>query len=81
MAPKKVKKPIEFTLPKDLDMIGVFKLKDKEGRRAVRLVLKEPITAVIIQKVAGESNKIVVAVQKGEIKKSPIYIMGENDKK
>ena len=66
---KQLKKVSELTLPEGFELIGVFKLKDKEGRRAIKLNLREPIKSVIIQKFAGVSNKIIVAVEKGEIEK------------
>lgn len=71
---KKNKQVAVFELPNELTMIGTFKLKDKEGHSAVKLNLKEAIKAVVIQKVAGENNKFVIAVEKGEI--SQIKLIG-----
>jgi len=69
------KKVIQFDLPKGMEMIGVYKLKDKEGRRAVKLNLKEPIKSVIIQKVVGKTNTVIIAVEKGEIERKTEIIM------
>ena len=66
MKAKKEKEIATFELPDNLTMIGIFKLKDKVGRQTVRLTLKEVIKTVVIQKVEGESNKIIIAVEKGQ---------------
>lgn len=71
--------PQEITLPPTMEMVGVFKLKDKDGKRAVRVRIKsDEVKAVIIQKFAGESNKIIVAIEKEDVPREPKIIVPEN---
>jgi hypothetical protein len=65
-------------LPKpNLEVIGIFKLKDKEGRNAVEIDFskaKRPIADALklfIVKIQGETNKVKVIIEwKEEEKKS-----------
>jgi len=60
---KKDKKADEIILPAGMEMVGIFKLKDKEGKKAIKLTIKDDVKAVFIQKFTGENNKIIVAVE------------------
>lgn len=50
----------------NIETIGIFKLKDIEGRQAIKIKISGDVREVIIQKILGENNKIMVAVKKGE---------------
>jgi len=62
----------EITLPEGYEMVGVFKLKDKEGKSAVKLTITGDVREVIVQKFIGEKNKIIIAVKKGEYETTKI---------
>ena len=53
----------------ELEVVGIFKLKDKEGRNAVALDLKkagrpiEEAEFLYISKAPGENNKIKIVIQ------------------
>lgn len=56
----------EITMPEGYELLGIFKLKDKEGKRAIKLNVKGDVREVVIQKFTGENNKIIVAIKRGE---------------
>lgn len=59
----------EVKLPEGIKIVGVFKLKDKEKRDLVSFPIGAEVEGIIIQKVKGQSNKIIVAVKLYDKKK------------
>ena len=55
------KEPVK--LPEGIKIVGVFKLKDKEKRDIISFPIGAEVEGIIIQKVKGQSNKIIVAVK------------------
>lgn len=61
----KRKEPKQKTI---IEVLGVFKLKDKQGRNGVRISLSKSdkdvtlIEDILIDKVQGESNKIKLSI-------------------
>lgn len=68
-----MKKPVEVKeevkkeelpgLPRAIKVIGVYKLKDKERRNVISFKVMPDMEGVIIQKITGSNNKIIVAVK------------------
>lgn len=57
-------------IPKNIKLIGTFKFKDKTNRSQLSFKIEPGVTGVIIEKVKGQNNKIIIAVQtKEEVKK------------
>lgn len=50
----------------DIEFIGTYKLKDTEGRQAIKVKISGDVREVIIQKILNENNKFSVFVKKGE---------------
>lgn len=54
--------PVELNAV-NLQNVGTFKLKDSDGKRAVRVALNSNVKAIIIQKMPKENNKIVILLE------------------
>jgi hypothetical protein len=57
------KKKIDSILPEGVKIIGMYKLKDKPNRGIVSFKINGDVEGIIIQKVKGQTNKIIVAVK------------------
>lgn len=67
----KTEKPVEEVkkdltqpkLPKGIKIVGMYKLKDNGDRGLVSFMVSPQVEGIIIQKVKGKNNKIIVAVK------------------
>ena len=50
-------------LPKGVKIVGIYKMKDKKGRDVIAFPINPDVEGIIIQKVKGQSSKIIVAVK------------------
>lgn len=57
------KKKIDSVLPEGVKIIGVYKLKDRPNRGIVSFKINSDVEGIIIQKIKGQTNKIIVAVK------------------
>ena len=57
------KPPTIQVTPVDLKNNGTFKLKDVDGRRAIRIGVDSKMKSIIIQKVPNENNKIAAFIE------------------
>ena len=64
------KEKIKIGLPENMKLIGTFSLKDKQDRQSVRVNVGKDVTAVIIEKIVGANNKIIIVVEKKINKKT-----------
>lgn len=55
------KKTVE--LPKNVRVVGTYKMKDKRGRDLISFRTGPEVEGVIIQKVKGKSSMIIIAVK------------------
>lgn len=55
--------PEQQKIPKGIKIVGVYKLKDKEGRDVISFKVGPEVEGIIIQKIRGQSSKIMVAVK------------------
>jgi len=56
----------QISLPEGLDLVGIYKFKDKEGRQAIKIKITGDVRELIVQKVKGANNTMVIAVRRGE---------------
>jgi hypothetical protein len=67
----------EIKLPDGLELVGIFKFKDEEGRRAIRIKITSDVEELIVQKVDGENNKMIIAVRRGVVKCGSVTVPKE----
>lgn len=60
---KKQKEAKVQKLPDGIKVVGIFKMKDKDKRDIISFPVDSAVEGIIIQKVKGESNRIIVAVK------------------
>ena len=63
------KEKIKIGLPENMKLIGTFSLKDRPGRQSVKVNIGKNVKAILIEKIQGANNKIIIVAEKKMIEK------------